>query len=251
MIIYFSATGNCKYVAEYIAYETNDTAASMQTINQPIKLNDGESLGIITPTYCWKTPSVVDDLLEKMKIETGNDNYVFSVSTYGTTPGQSAEFINRFLKKKNIKLNARFKVKMPDTWTPIFNLSDKEKVAEINRAEIPQIKEVIKMVQERTCGDFISAKVPTSVISVCSGAYYDVLRKTKHLKVKESCIGCGLCAKNCPVNAIEMKDGKPIWVKDKCTMCLQCLHKCPKYAISYGRGITDKHGQYQHPKFMK
>ena len=42
--------------------------------------------------------------------------------------------------------------------------------------------------------------------------------------------GCGLCAKKCPVQAIEMRDGKPVWVKDKCVMCLGCLHRCPKYA---------------------
>lgn len=39
--------------------------------------------------------------------------------------------------------------------------------------------------------------------------------------------------KQCPVKAIEMEGGKPVWTEEKCTMCLGYLHRCPKNAISY------------------
>ncbi|MDY5082979.1 MAG: EFR1 family ferrodoxin, partial [Candidatus Limivicinus sp.] len=73
-------------------------------------------------------------------------------------------------------------------------------------------------------------------------------RRTKNLHVENACIGCGLCARKCPVQAIEMKNKTPVWVKDKCVMCLGCLHRCPKFAIQYGNGkATKKHGQYVNP----
>lgn len=71
------------------------------------------------------------------------------------------------------------------------------------------------------------------------------MRQTHHFHVEDSCIGCGLCARNCPVSAIQLQDKKPVWVKEQCVMCLSCLHHCPKFAIQYG-SRTKKHGQYSH-----
>ncbi|HOO26860.1 MAG TPA: EFR1 family ferrodoxin, partial [Lachnospiraceae bacterium] len=64
--------------------------------------------------------------------------------------------------------------------------------------------------------------------------------------VEDTCIGCGLCAEKCPVNAIKIQNGKPVWVREQCVMCLKCLHHCPKFSIQYGRH-TKKHGQYRNP----
>ena len=49
----------------------------------------------------------------------------------------------------------------------------------------------------------------------------------------------------CPVGAIQMIDGYPVWKLEECEMCLGCLHRCPKFVISYGNGKTDRHGQYK------
>ena len=54
---------------------------------------------------------------------------------------------------------------------------------------------------------------------------------------------CGKCLRACPVQAIEMRNKKPVWIKDQCVMCLGCLHRCPSFAIQYGRR-TARHGQY-------
>ncbi|MBQ9734821.1 MAG: 4Fe-4S binding protein, partial [Clostridia bacterium] len=45
------------------------------------------------------------------------------------------------------------------------------------------------------------------------------------------CIGCGLCAKNCPENAITMVDNLPVIDYDKCSGCKTCVAKCPRKCI--------------------
>lgn len=77
---------------------------------------------------------------------------------------------------------------------------------------------------------------------------YGKQRKTKHFQVmKDKCIGCNKCARHCPEQAIECKDGYPVWTKEKCTLCLKCLHHCPRFAIQYGKR-TAKHGQFVYPE---
>ena len=49
------------------------------------------------------------------------------------------------------------------------------------------------------------------------------------------CVGCGLCARDCPSEAIEMVEveGKkrPLFHLDLCIFCYQCAESCPRNAI--------------------
>jgi uncharacterized protein (DUF362 family)/Pyruvate/2-oxoacid:ferredoxin oxidoreductase delta subunit len=47
----------------------------------------------------------------------------------------------------------------------------------------------------------------------------------------ESCTGCRTCEKNCPVNAIQVTDGRPAFDYDACIRCYCCQELCPERAI--------------------
>lgn len=51
---------------------------------------------------------------------------------------------------------------------------------------------------------------------------------------KNRCNGCGACAGVCPVDAVEIKQGKA-WISDKCMECGACIGECPTQALSMPR----------------
>lgn len=52
---------------------------------------------------------------------------------------------------------------------------------------------------------------------------------------EDQCIGCGKCAKKCPVLAIEMKEKKPVIHAEICLGCGICARNCPTKSIELNR----------------
>lgn len=249
MILYFSATGNCKYTAEKIARLTGDVAISITDVKESIELKKGEQFGIVTPVYFCRLPAVFKKLFIRLAIKHSGDNYVFCVVTYGTVTGDACYSVAKYLEEKDMRMNAQFSVKMPDTYTPIFDVSNNEKMRQICQAAELEIDEVAEKVSKRQSGDYCKAKL----LPVLAGTYhrvYEKARRTEHFGVSYECIGCGVCEKVCPEGAIRIDHEveRPEWIKDKCSACLACLHRCPSFAISYGKN-TKRHGQYTHEMY--
>ncbi len=48
-----------------------------------------------------------------------------------------------------------------------------------------------------------------------------------YLEIKDSCTGCGICVKTCPVMALSINDAKRAVVSEDCTLCSICVDSCP------------------------
>lgn len=251
MILYFSATGNSCHVAEAVAGRLGDTAVSIETFkgdeHPHITVEKGSCLGFVCPTYCWGPPTLVADFLRRSSFVVPADAYVFTAATFGTTSGQATRFCADLLREHGIEVVAQFGFLMPDTWTPIFDLSDKVKFAETNARADEWIEECADMVARRVRGNHGLRPVPAFAARLYQRFGIPACEDTSKFSVDaDSCIGCGLCARRCPTDAIRMYGGKPIWVRAECAACLRCLHGCPKFAIQRGPK-TRLHGQYRHP----
>jgi len=58
-----------------------------------------------------------------------------------------------------------------------------------------------------------------------------IVKQSLYVVDAESCIGCNICVRKCPVQAITMKGGKAVIDSSKCINCGICVDVCPVKAI--------------------
>lgn len=250
MIFYFSSTGNNKYVATRIAEMTGDSIRfipdCLDTKDFTCVLKPGENFGLVIPTYFGGFPTIVVDFLSQLKIQWSKNNYTFFIGTYGAGAGNICKEAVRRFRKLGKNLDASFTIKMVDNWNPYFDMTDQKYISDAETNAESVIASVVAKVSEHA-HELNSDKGMQPVIQAVSTAYYHKACSTKNFSVSGSCIGCGLCERQCPVHAIKLiRDRRPQWIKPKCTLCLGCVHRCPKNAIAY-TSKTIGHGQYFNP----
>ena len=248
MILYFSSTGNGKYISERIADTIDENCMSIVDCicENKYSFANEKVFGIVVPTYFWRLPRIVAEFLDNVRIE--NCAYTFFLVSYGTTTGRARNMAKEIMAHNNQEFDAYYSVIMPDTWTPVFDLTNEKRVNKWLNDGNAQLDLVLDNIKEKRMGNFINRKVPKWIAWIPSQYMYVTERKTKKLFVnRDLCLGCELCLKKCPVQAIQMENGYPVWKVKECEMCLGCLHRCPKFAIGYGNGKSLKHGQYKNP----
>lgn len=250
MILYFSATGNSKYCAEFLASKTNDKIISLNDMMRKninvIDCTGEEFLGIAAPTYDFDLAYAVSDFLENLEFQNvSRDIYSYGIFTCGSNSGDSENTLRGILSRKNINLNAAFVVFMPDNYVLMFKQKSTEAKNKMLENAGKKLKEISECVINKKDVQKTNKKLPKIFKWAVKKFFIPSQKKVKGFSVNENCIGCGKCEKVCPMNIIKIQNNRPVWTKDNCACCLACLHRCPKQAIN--RGNSAKNGRYINP----
>ena len=236
MILYFSGTGNSNYVAKRIADELGD---ALVNLNDRIKASDtssvetGERVIIVTPTYAWRIPRVVRDWLRKTELRGAKQAWF--VMTCGSEIGNADKYNREFCTEKSVACMGTAQIVMPENYIAMFSAPQADKARQIVAKAEPDIDRAIAAIQanqpfaptrNNLYDRFMSGPV--------NPIFYRFFVKANAFTVSDACIGCGQCAKRCPMNNVTLKDGKPVWGK-ACTHCMACICYCPVSAIEYGK----------------
>ena len=236
MILYFSGTGNSKYVAKRIADALGDEIVNL---NDRIKASNispvetGERLNIVTPTYAWRIPRIVRDWL--LKTELRGAKRAWFVMTCGSEIGNADKYNRDLCAEKNLTCMGTAQIVMPENYIAMFSAPQADEACKIVAKAEPSIERAIAAIQSNqpfapTRNNLYDRFMSGPVNPV----FYKCFVKADAFTVSDACIGCGQCAKRCPMNNVTLKDGKPVWGRN-CTHCMACICYCPKEAIEYGK----------------
>ena len=241
MILYFSGTGNSKYVAEKIAVALND---ELLNINGKIKTNDlspvstGENAVAVTPTYAWRIPRIVTDWLLKTRF-IGLKKMWF-VMTCGGEIGNAEKYNKELCNQMGVEYMGTKQILMPENYIAMFDAPQKNEAIKIVDAAQKDIEYAVEAVSSLSAFPVPPCSLKDRLMSgAVNDVFYPFCVKASAFKADEKCIGCGKCVKVCPLNNITLENGKPKW-SDNCTHCMACICHCPTKAVEYGKKSVGK-----------
>lgn len=246
-IFYFSATGNCLKVTRDLARELGDAELiNIAKVNDSQIILTADRVGIIFPVYMFGMPLIVSRFIKKLKAD--KDKYIFAIATCGGKAANSLGQTEKELEAIGLKLSAGFIIKMPGNYIPLYGALPESKQQEMFSKEAGRIKEIGKIVRTAL---LMEIEKDLSVYRGLFSWIYKIGSKKipamdSGFWVNEKCNSCGSCVRVCPVENIELIEGKPRWFH-KCEQCMACLQWCPQEAIQYGKKTTGRK-RYHNPE---
>lgn len=248
MILYFSATGNSEYIAKRISSVINDECLNLfdRIKNDDFsKLHSEKPFVIVTPTYGWQIPHIVRDWLNHSQLSGSRDLYF--VMSCGGDIGNSAKYIKKICKDKNMNYKGCAEIVMPENYIAMFDAPEREEAIKIIDKAEPVIDDAANRILHNEClaekGAGFIGKLKSGIVNA---VYYPVFLHSKKFTVSDDCISCGKCVDACVLGNIKLVGGKPQW-EDRCTHCMACICGCPAQAIEYGNASKGK-PRYHCPK---
>lgn len=235
MIFYFSGTGNSQLAAKRIASELGDELVS---INQCLKKGEKRTfrseraLVFVAPIYAWRVPKLVERWIRETQFEGRRDAY-FVLTRGGSTQGNAGTYAAKLCTETGLTYRGLASVQMPENYIALSVApSERECAAMIARAR----PIFANLAQQIGRGEPFS-KTPVSlkgrfISGPFNPLYYRFYIKDKGFTVSDACVSCGKCVRRCPLNNIDLAEGRPVW-KGDCTHCMACICGCPTEAIEY------------------
>ena len=225
--IFFSPTGGTKKVADIVAKGTKLDADEIDLIKEPDKLRNvnfekGDLCLVAVPSYGGRIPLVITDMFRNVKAD-------------GTKAILVAVFGNRAIDDTLLELQDVLEA------SGFVCIAGMEAVAEhslmhqfgTGRPDQQDERELLEFA-EKIMKNIETQDEPEFPGNRPYREYGGVPLKPV---ANGKCTSCGLCAKECPADAISL-DNPKLTDKDKCISCMHCVAICPKKARNCNKFIS-------------
>ncbi len=249
MILYFTGTGNSKFVADFLADKLDDEILSLNNIlknNPKLVCSSEKPFILVAPIYAWRLPSRIEELIKNADLF-GNKN-VYCIVTMGENSGNADKYIEKILTDKGLKLAGYIGVPMQNNYLVMEKMPDATVVKENLVSVVEKLEYIVKKIKY---GENLKKDDKTPLPALMSGfinyGFNNFMLKNQKYTVNEKCILCQKCIGICPVNNISLKNSSVIF-NNNCMACFACLHTCPVQAINI-EGKTEDKGRYICPEY--
>lgn len=201
-VAFYSNTGESRAVAQFFAKSLNYPLLNIEEVC-PESYNN---LVLIFPVHSQNLPHIVKRFLNNAKIEN-----LTAIATYGKMcPGNVLQEIQ---KKYGFSIIAVAYIPTKHSYTGGESFSEWESLTPII--------------------DKVNNPSPIKLPKLYKNPFASLLpdlRSRFNVKIykTQACNGCGVCADNCPFNAIS--EGV---TNGKCIRCLKCVSSCPNQALKF------------------
>ncbi len=236
MILYFTGTGNSRYLAQKLAKLLNDTvvdvAESIKAGEHPTFVSEKPYI-FVSPVYAWRLPRLFGQWIRTCRFE-GNKKAYFLLNC-GSEIGAAGKYIEPLCADMNFTCMGTAEIVMPENYIVMFSAPAPEEDAGILAKAAAKTAELAVLIATEAPLDRKKLTPLDHLMSgIVNSCFYTFTIGAKKFYATDACISCGRCADNCMLNNITFIDGKPVWGRD-CTHCMACICKCPTEAIEYGK----------------
>jgi len=245
LTLYFSGTGNSKYIAQVFSEKMGAQCLSIEDdaeLAAQIKAHD--TIAFCYPIYGSRVPMIMREFAARHMDALAGKKLVILV-TQLIFSGDGARVLIDLFPKRHVEVIYAAHLIMPNNvcnFALLRQASEKRTRKQLHKAErqLARICQDIKHGIVKKRGFSAYARVLGSMQGVAwMGGSHNVtpakgsmeFRAMRDVKIHEDCNACGLCVKACPMNNLRNEQGK-IAHNNNCTVCYRCINLCPNKAIT-------------------
>lgn len=212
-LIYFSGTGNTKKVVEFVGKQWGEPIYEIDLSQKDIQSQtfSDDSLCIVgVPSYGGRVPFVAVERLQKLK---GNHTPVVLIVTYG-----NRHYDDTFIELKDTLDQCGFITVGALAVVCEHSIVHEYAKGRPNEEDFQEIQSLVETMKKNL-----------HPIEVPGHRPYKEFHGGLKPKATSECTKCGLCAKLCPVGAIDIHHIESVDEK-RCISCMRCVSVCPSQA---------------------